>query len=158
MEEVPEKDKQPEKEWLSPNNARLGLPVYDLNTPPKSQPRVNLPRLEDIPTVSREEARSHFGLDESKFQADQDDAAKNLADFVSDWDASTDQFFKTMPENDWRSIPGFAHYQMNGLGAVRGTESKMERPTYVKLWCGGDDEVVIGVDALRAMTFGVTDA
>lgn len=168
-----------EKTNLSPNAARVHLPLYDSNIIAKNHAYLDRPL--DIPTVTREAARKNLGIDErliihekpmtkagndttissepkqKTFAEQVEESRKRLEADSQSWKANKDFINRMMPENDWRDIPGFSHYEMNGLGTIRGRESKMERPLYVKLWRGGEDEVVIGLDALRAMTFGVKD-
>lgn len=135
MEVQTEEDKkQPEKEFTD-------LPTF-LNVGQSNSPVYIGPESEGI---------------KSKFETQVSEIQKKVEQEVAYREWSTKTLANSLPENDWRDIPGFSKYQMNGLGVIRSKESKAERSTYVKLWRGGGDEVVIGVDALRAMTFGVKD-
>ena len=151
---------------------------------PPNEERINLPSYEhlEVPGMSREEAKkrltdrgyyrlliheepmSKSGNDtkvssepKKSFEEQAEDARKRLdADSIA-WRQNQELIRRMFPENEWRDIPGFSEYEMNRLGTIRGKKSKVERPLYVKLWRGGDTEVVIGKDALKEMTFGVKD-
>lgn len=122
----------------SPNAARIDMPVFKRD--PTNEAK-----------ISAEPKNDKFKLN---FEEQVQTAKKRLIADSDNWVKTQEAIRLMMPENDWRGIPGFPDYEMNRLGVIRGGASKLERPTYVKLWCGGDNEVVIGVDAIKAMTFG----